>query len=128
MKIEDSVRPALILVRNRFLQDQVYLSKILKSLEKNGIYLLGNPALSRSVRGRWTSMTSSKKVVGGTASYRTEDLIFLKELIEAGKIARAADEGSVFASEFVFFGQFDHECLLNSSLESQDRECPDDGC
>jgi NADPH:quinone reductase-like Zn-dependent oxidoreductase len=66
-------------------------SGCIRSLKKKGIYLLGNPALSRSVRGRWTSMTSSKKVIGGTASYKTEDLIFLQELIEAGKIKSVID-------------------------------------
>jgi 2-desacetyl-2-hydroxyethyl bacteriochlorophyllide A dehydrogenase len=64
----------------------------LRSLKKNGIYLLGNPTLSRSVRGRWTSMISSKKVIAGTADYKTEDLIFLKELIEEGKIKSVIDK------------------------------------
>ena len=66
-------------------------SSCIESLKKRGIYLMGNPTLSRSVRGRWTSMTSSKKVVGGTASYRTEDLIYLKELCEAGKLKSVID-------------------------------------
>ena len=62
------------------------------SLKKEGIYLLGNPALSKMVRGRWLSMTSSKKVISAMASYRIEDLIFLKKLIEAGKIKSVIDK------------------------------------
>jgi len=66
-------------------------SGCIRSLKKEGIYLSANPGLSQMVRGQWTSKTSSKKVIVGTASYKTEDLIFLKELIEAGKIKSVID-------------------------------------
>jgi NADPH:quinone reductase-like Zn-dependent oxidoreductase len=66
-------------------------SGCIRSLKKEGVYLLANPGLSEMVRGRWTSMTSSKKVIGGVASNTAEDLVFLKELIEAGKIKSVID-------------------------------------
>ena len=48
-------------------------SRCVRSLKKNGVYLLANPGVALMVRGLWTSMTSSKKVITGLASYRTED-------------------------------------------------------
>ena len=63
----------------------------MKSLKKKGIYLLGNPTILRSIRGRLTSIFSSKKVIGGTASYSTENINILKELIESSKIKSVID-------------------------------------
>ena len=70
---------------------QSSFSGCMRSLKKEGIYLQTVAAPALSVRMRWTSMTSSKKLIGGTATPKTENLIYLKELVEAGKIRPVID-------------------------------------
>ena len=69
---------------------KVSFSRSKKSVTENGIYLLANP-VSQMVQALWTRMNSSNKVIMETASGTIADLIYLRELIEEGKLITVID-------------------------------------
>jgi NADPH:quinone reductase-like Zn-dependent oxidoreductase len=62
------------------------------SLNENGIYLRAvHLELSPILRGIWTSVTTSKKIINGVAGETVEDLVYLRGLIEEGKLRPVID-------------------------------------
>ncbi len=76
--------------------NKLSFSESIKSLKKQGTLILGAAGLSQMILGTFASVSGSRKVLSGMISEKTEELIFLQELIEQGTYRPIVDRSYPF--------------------------------
>jgi NADPH:quinone reductase-like Zn-dependent oxidoreductase len=82
----------------------------MKALKEEGVFLDAVHMMRRSVQAKLATVRSSKRILGGTATGLVEDLILIRELVEAEKIWPVIDrryslEEIVEATKYVETGR-----------------------
>lgn len=85
-------------------------ARSIKSLKNDGRYLMGNPRLSTMLRSLWVTRGSNKKIIFETNVHKSKNLIYLRDMIEAGQLKTVIDrvyplEETADAHRYVETGQ-----------------------
>jgi NADPH:quinone reductase-like Zn-dependent oxidoreductase len=65
--------------------------RMVRLLTENGCLLMANPGFLQIVRARWASRGSKKRVSFAASSGTSEDLAYLRGLVEAGRLHPVID-------------------------------------
>lgn len=69
----------------------ISVARSLTSLTKNGTMILSAAGMPEMLQGFWIALTSSRKVMTGVIKHNASDIVFLKQLVEAGKFKPVID-------------------------------------